>query len=136
MKKTAFLFIIISAVLFASCNKEGKVKHEEYLIYVDSIQVADTVNLGTKFKIVFYGIIGYDGCHSFSRFISERETGSYKIMVIGKKKTGPNLACPEYLPMLDGENIELLADSSGVLKIDIINPGLNQVLSKEIFVKE
>lgn len=136
MKKIAFLLIVISIAVFASCNKEGKVKYEEYLIYVDSIQVADTVNSGAKFEIVFYGIIGYDGCHSFSRFISERETGRYKIMVIGKKKTGANLACPEYLPMLDGENIELLADSTGVLKIDIINPGLNQVLSKEIFVKD
>jgi hypothetical protein len=135
IKYLGFLLVVFSIVAIASCNKGGKTNSEEYLIQVDSIQVADTVNLGSKFSVVFFGIIGYDGCSSFSRFIAERETGRYKLQVVGKRKTGPNIACPEYLPMLDGEKLELLADSSGVLKIEIVNPGLNQILSKEIFVR-
>lgn len=134
-KYLGLVLIVFSIVATGSCSKGGKIKYEEYLIHVDSIQVADTVNLGSKFSVVFFGIIGYDGCSSFARFIAERETGRYKLMVVGKRKTGPNLACPEYLPMLDGEKLELLADSSGVLKLEIVNPGLNQILSKEIFVR-
>jgi len=132
--------LIIATILFmglviSSCGKESKPTEEEYLIRVDSIHVEDTIRKGSKILIEFYGVIGTNGCSRFSRFITGNDNAGYQIEVVGIRAVGPNLICPEFLPMLNGTVLELPADSSGMQLLKIINPGVNQIIRKEVFVK-
>ncbi|MDP3442532.1 MAG: hypothetical protein Q8T08_06675 [Ignavibacteria bacterium] len=122
------------ALVFTSCNKNRNTSEEEYLIKVDSIQLADTVKLGENFTIKFYGIIGENGCSSFSRFITDKTANEYAVQVIGKRKVGPQLICTEILPLLDGKTTTFTADSIGSVKIKVINPGVDQSFEKEVVV--
>lgn len=134
MKSRIILFSGILFFLAIACNSKKDIQTEEYLIYIDSIQHADTVVAGQAFQLAFYGIIGPDGCSSFDRFEYQIENNKAGIMVIGKRKTGAELACPEYLPMLDGEKLQLKADSTGVFTIEVENPGLNNYLRSTITI--
>lgn len=136
-QKNKLKFILFSGFLlfFAiACNSKKDMHTEEYLIYIDSIQHADTVVAGQVFQLAFYGIIGPDGCSRFDRFEYQIENNKAGIMVIGKRKTGKELDCPEYLSVLDGKKLQLMADSSGVFTIEIENPGLNNYLRSSVTV--
>lgn len=126
--------LLVLVVLNLSCERNTGITEEEYLITVDSIQVADTVKLNNQFEVTFYGIIGENGCYRFSRFYSEEQTNRTLVQVIGLRKSGQNLVCPELLPMLNGQKLKLLADSLGTIHLEIINPGVNRLISKNVEV--
>ncbi|GAB1418668.1 hypothetical protein MASR2M12_14330 [Bacteroidales bacterium] len=129
------LFTLVCLFLISfSCNRHEKITEQEYLITVDSIQCQDTVKVLTAFKLVFFGTIGENGCYRFSRFHTEKKNNLIEIQTIGLKKVGPNLVCPEFLPMLDGQELELKADSVGTLKIKVMNPGVNRFITKNLVV--
>lgn len=127
--------VLFSAVLL-SCSREKHVFLEEYLIKIDSISMPDSVNLQSRFDVAFYGIIGSDGCSRFLRFEHKRVANGYEVYVIGERKTGHALVCPEYLPILNGEKLNLLADSLGYIQIKVINPGVANHIIENIVVKQ
>jgi hypothetical protein len=126
---------LILLVLCASCFKENANRTEEYIIKVDSIQVTDTVKVGDKIAIGFFGTIGTDGCSSFSRFILNSKSRTHTITVIGKRKIGNNLVCTQILPLLDGMSMKINADSMGTYKLEIVNPGINNVITRTVIVE-
>lgn len=126
---------VFLTLLMASCVSKKAQQHEEYLIQVDSIQVADSVKLTEAFEITFYGMIGENGCYKFSRFILEQNDSLCKIQVVGTHPTGSDLVCPEVLPLLDGKRLTLNSSRLGALEIEIINPGVHHMLKKTVFVK-
>lgn len=134
IKTKLILFSGIMFFLAISCNSKKDIHTEEYLIYVDSIHHADTVILGKAFEVSFFGTIGSNGCSSFSRFVYQVTNNKASIMVVGKRAIGTELACPEYLPHLDGEKLQLKADTSGIFTIEVENPGLNNILRQTIMV--
>ena len=60
-------FVVLPVLLFSltliNCNKN---KETTFVIKVDSIHVADTINLDETLRIEFFGTIGDNGCYSFS----------------------------------------------------------------------
>jgi hypothetical protein len=133
--KITFLFLIVVAVIsLSSCDKKARITEEEYVIKVDSIETVDTVQLNQMFQVDFFGIVGENGCYRFSRFYTERTGMKFRIQAIGLREVGDNLICPELLPMLNGQNLQLKADSLGTIKLEIINPGINQLIRKDILV--
>ena len=133
------LLLIVSNLLLilfisTSCTKEKTIQTEEYIIKVDSVQVTDNVKVGSKIEVDFFGIIGSNGCSSFSRYILKSNGKLHNITLIGKRKVGENLICTENLPMLDGMTLELPTDSTGFYTIEIVNPGINNFLTKKISV--
>lgn len=136
MKPFAIIVSSLLLLLFVStsCSKEKTIQTEEYVIKVDSIQVNDNVSVGDKITVGFFGIIGNNGCSSFSRYIIKTNGKTHNITVIGKRKVGENLICTENLPMLDGMSLELQTDSIGVFTIEIVNPGINNLISKKVTV--
>lgn len=128
-------FGLLLVILLSSCELQNSTQQEEeYLIKVDSVVVADTVKLKEAFELTFYGIIGENGCSRFSRFLTEQNDSLCKIQVIGSRTVGDDVVCPEILPLLNGTKLSLLVHRTGDFGIEIINPGLNQVLRKTIVV--
>jgi hypothetical protein len=125
---------ILLLSLSFSCIKENSTKTEEYVIKVDSIQVNDQVRLGNNITVTFFGIIGNNGCSSFSRFILKSKGKTNQVTVVGKRLVGENLICPENLPLLNGMTLNIKADSIGTHIIEIINPGINNLIIKNITV--
>ncbi len=127
---------IVSLLALTSGCKNNKTDTEEFLIRVDSIVHPDTVAAGKSFDLAFNGVIGPNGCYRFLRFEKERKVGLLKIWTVGERKTGQNLMCPEYLPMLEGTKLNIVAPDSGVLNIEVINPGLGNLLKSSVIVRQ
>jgi len=125
---------ILLLTLSFSCIKENPTKTEEYVIKVDSIQVTDNVKIGKNITVAFFGIIGNNGCSSFSRYILKNKGKTHQVTVVGKRRVGENLMCPENLPLLNGMTLDLSTDSVGVYTIEIVNPGINNLITKSITV--
>ncbi|NOU45678.1 MAG: hypothetical protein HOO86_01295 [Bacteroidales bacterium] len=125
---------ILLLILSFSCIKENSTKTEEYVIKVDSIHVTDNVKVGKNITVAFFGIIGNDGCSSFSRYILKNKGKIHQVTVVGKRRVGENLMCPENLPLLNGMTLDIKADSIGSHIIEIINPGINNLITKNITV--
>jgi len=75
MKKnifTAFTILAITSVLiWSGCKKDDGPVIEEFIIHIDSLIHADTINFGEDLSIKFYGPIGPDGCYAFDRLVPE-----------------------------------------------------------------
>jgi hypothetical protein len=127
-------FGLFLTILMVSCAGKNSRQQVEYLIQVDSVQLADTVKLKETFDITFYGVIGENGCYKFSRFILEQNDSLCKIQVVGTHPTGSDLVCPEVLPLLDGKKLTLNSRRLGALEIEIVNPGVNHILRKTVMV--
>lgn len=128
------LLIVAIFTLSMGCGNDPS-RTEEYLIQVDSIAHPDTVGAGKSFPIAFFGMIGPNGCCRFLRFETERKANQLTIWTVGEKKTGQNLMCPEYLPLLDGTVLRVMAPDSGNLSISVTNPGLGNVLRSSVVIK-
>jgi hypothetical protein len=133
-KTTAFIILIFIILASFSCSKEKSTQTEEYIIKVDSIQLNSYVAAGQKIQVSFFGIIGSNGCSSFSRYIVKSLDGTHSVTLVGKRKVGENIMCTENLPMLIGLSLDLPADTAGMYTIEIINPGINNLISKKIAV--
>ncbi|MGD9900117.1 MAG: hypothetical protein AB7T22_13420 [Calditrichaceae bacterium] len=69
LKTSIFIFIIL-VFMTNSCSTEPDTEYNQFLIKVDSIQLAKTIALGDTLRIEFYGTIGTNGGYSFERFES------------------------------------------------------------------
>lgn len=132
LKSSVFVLLLFATGCFALSCQNKPAATEEYLIKTDSIVVPDTVRLNQSFQLAFFGTIGENGCYRFSRFHTEKNQNKIQIQVIGEVKTGENLNCPQNLPGLNGQALFLQADSLGLLKLEVLNPGLNQLIRKTI----
>jgi len=132
-----FSALVIASLLALTIGCKNNARNtEEFLIRVDSIVHPDTVAAGKSFDIAFHGVIGPNGCYRFLRFEKERHAGELKIWAVGERKTGQNLICPEYLPMLEGIKLNVVAPDTGVLNIKVINPGLGNILKSSVIVRQ
>jgi len=126
------LFLMFS--FSTSCTPDKSTQTEEYIIKVDSIQVTDNVRVGDKIMVRFFGIIGNNGCSSFKRYIVQSRGKMHTITVIGKRSVGENLVCTENLPLLNGMTLALPTDSIGSNTVEIINPGIHNLITQHTTV--
>jgi len=131
--KTLWIFTICSVLLFQySCSTEPENDYTYFKIMVDSTSHADTISVNDILKIKFYGFVGPDGCHEFSRFEVHKKTNELELTVWGSK---PNFqtVCPEVLVYLDGEEYKTVLNQIGIYHIKINQPD-NSVFLDSVYV--
>jgi hypothetical protein len=134
IKKTGFYLIILTiAFAIVSCGEQESPRQpEEFLISVDSISLPDSLNIGQVLKLGFYGTIGDNQCYRFKRFIVGKSMSGYSIKVIGEQSFPKGGDCAEGAVLLEGRVLELPVTDSGTQLIEVENPGLNQIIRKEV----
>jgi hypothetical protein len=132
--KALLLFVLGSVLLLQySCSTEPENEYTYFKIMVDSLSHADTISVSDTLKIKFYGFVGPDGCHEFSRFEVHKKTNELELTVWGSK---PNFqtACPEVLVYLDGEEYKTVFNQIGIYHIKINQPD-NSILLDSVYVQ-
>ncbi len=75
MKKHIFTAITVlaftSVLIWSGCKKDDGPVTEEFIIHIDSLVHADTINFGEDLSIKFYGPIGPNGCYAFNKLVPE-----------------------------------------------------------------
>lgn len=132
--KALWLFIFGSVLLTQySCSTEPENDYTYFKIMVDSISHPGTISVNDTLKIKFYGFVGPNGCHKFSRFEEHKNNNVLELTVWGSK---PNFqaACPEVLVYLDGKEYKTVFNQAGLYHIKIIQPD-NSVLLGSVNVQ-
>lgn len=127
---TAILFLILS-FSFSNCKK--KFTETQFVIKVDNILLADTVEVGTALRIEFFGTIGTNGCYSFSHDETDIDQTTVSIKLWGKN-SGEG-ACPAVVVKLDGIYMDVNFNSSGTYTIQIVQPD-NSKLTELVVVED
>jgi hypothetical protein len=105
-----------------SCESEKGPEYSFYPIAVDSIQVDKEIQAGEPFEIRFYGVVGTDGCHQFSRFHKEMNTAMLSVELWGRRTTGENIECPDVMVFLEGRALKLRVDQPGEYILEVRQP--------------
>lgn len=120
-------FVVLPVLLFSltliNCNKN---KETTFVIKVDSIHVADTINLDETLRIEFFGTIGDNGCYSFSHDESSFEGTTISIKLWGKNSGAAE--CPSVIVKLDGTYFDINFSSAGTYTIEIIQPDNSKIV--------
>lgn len=128
------LLILVSIIIITlgSCVAEPPAI-KDYLIQVDSIHVPETINASVPFYIEFYGVVGFDGCHSFENFNLTYKNSDIYIETWGKfdNKAG---ACPDVVVMLNGQKLNTTIAFPGTYTLFIVEP-YGYDLVKQIVVR-
>ncbi|HKK42014.1 MAG TPA: hypothetical protein VJ963_06370 [Bacteroidales bacterium] len=124
--------LILLFVATSSCTKEPA-PLKDYLIQVDSIHVADTVSAGVPFDIEFFGIIGFDMCHSFKVFNQVYKGNDITIQAWATYDNTAE-ACPDALVMLDGRKLSVNLSVPGYYNL-MINEPTGYSIYKQILVR-
>ena len=115
------IILLTLCIGLLSCNTD-KNETNDFLIKVDSIHVPETIVSANPFEIVFYGVIGFNGCYSFKSF-NTVNNGSTIIVEAWGTSDFSNLLCPDALVTLDGYTLKLTIPTPGIYKVIIHEPG-------------
>jgi hypothetical protein len=132
--KALWLLIFGSVLLLQySCSTEPENDYTHFKIMVDSLSHAATISVNDTLKIKFYGFVGPDGCHKFSRFEENKKPNELELTVWGSK---PNFqtVCPEILVYLDGEEYKTVFNQIGNYQIKINQPD-SSILLDSVYVQ-
>ena len=124
-----FLLIIMASMVLVNCKKN---KETQFIIQVDSIVVADTITVGEELVIAFYGLIGNNGCYSFSH-VEDNSEGNVLAFTLYGKNSGAD-ECPQVIVKLDGATITVTNLLQGAYTIEITQPNQTKLI-EEFFVK-
>ena len=120
--KSVFLFmLVITICLFLRSCLSEPYTYGDFLIKVDSIHIPDTITLNIPFDIKFFGIIGFDGCHSFKTFNQTVKNNDIMIETWGSYENKNGL-CPAVMVYLDGQKLNMTFHTPGIYNIKIIEP--------------
>jgi hypothetical protein len=134
MMKALWLFILSSVFLLQySCSTEPENDYTYFKIMVDSLSHRDTISVNDTLKIKFYGFVGPNGCHKFSRFEVHKKTNELEFAVWGSKPNYPT-ACPEILVYLDGKEYKTVFNQAGLYYIKINQPD-SSILVDSVYVQ-
>jgi len=126
----SLITVIILIMFSASCTKEPA-PLQDYLIQVDSIHVADTVPAGVSFDIEFFGIVGFDECHSFKVFNQTYKGNDITIQAWGTFDNAAEV-CADALVTLDGRKLTMQLNIPGNYKLLIAEPAGYSIYKKII----
>ena len=131
--------IIALAVLLTGCSTEPdnssqlfRNSPQLFRVKVDSIQHATSVALNDTVTLRMYGVIGGDGCHSFSHFKENKQSLRLDIEVWGTRS--PARICSAVMVYLNGKQYKFIAYQRGKLYINIHQPD-GSVLTDSVLVQ-
>ncbi len=123
MKKFTFPAIIIALIYFTgiitSCKETED--YDYFLVKVDSVLIPDAINANEPFEVKLSGIIGYNGCSSFERFITERQDSIILVEAWGKLRANSNI-CPDGVVGLNKEKLKYTIDDEGIYTLKVKQP--------------
>ena len=134
---TIVLVLILSSVIYFStgCKKDNEPQTVEYVMQVDSAVHADTIKVGEKFEIYFYGPIGPNNCYSFLRFEPGFGVNAMNFTLYGSQIVSDTCGGtpPRYL---DGGGVAIDDMTVGEWTILVNQPaGVTQLNSKVIVIE-
>ncbi|MGB5529519.1 MAG: hypothetical protein WBQ32_06075 [Ignavibacteriaceae bacterium] len=131
--KTLRLFIFANVLLLIyACSTEPEYDYTYFKIMVDSLSHPDTISVNDTLKIKFYGFVGPDGCHEFSRFEEHKISYDLELTVWGSEPSFQT-QCPEVLVYLNGEEYRTVLNQTGNYLIKINQPD-NSFLLDSVYV--
>ncbi|MEX1274906.1 MAG: hypothetical protein WEE20_03180 [Bacteroidota bacterium] len=119
--KLLFTILLISVFAGGCSTTQGpSTDPVMFQIKVDSLSHAPTVTLGDTADIKFFGVVGTDGCHSFSHFLVIRQPAAVNFVVWGKRSLAD--ACPAVMVYLEGNTYRYVPSQRGMLLIAVHQP--------------
>lgn len=123
MKKLTIPAVIIALFyftgIFTSCKESDN--YDYFLVKVDGILLPDEIYANQPFEVKLSGVIGYNGCSGFERFISEKQDSILIVEAWGKLRTNSNI-CPDVVVDLDRENFKYMIDENGTYTLKVKQP--------------
>lgn len=124
MKPKQPIIFLLTACSFClilfSCHNELYTP-DSFIIKVDSIHVPHVITSKNPFDIELFGIIGTDGCHSFSQYIYSLGSNCLRIEALGNYDYRAGL-CPAIMVYLDGHKLNVTIPLPGIYTIKIREP--------------
>lgn len=105
-------------LIIVSCKKEIDTEYNYFLIPMDSVAVPDTVKTNKPFDIAFFGLVGTNGCYSFSEFVVQKQDNEIKIEAWGKIKKGAQI-CPDVMVYLRGKKMNYSLSEPGEYRLKV-----------------
>jgi hypothetical protein len=121
-----FLFVLTLGLILRSCLSEPYT-YEDYMIKVDSIHIPGTIILHTPFDIEFFGIVGFDGCHSFKTY-NQTTTTDNNITIEAWGNYESKGSCPAVLVTLEGQKLNMTFHTPGTYTIKIQEPDNSSIV--------
>ncbi|MCU7497451.1 MAG: hypothetical protein HF314_17770 [Ignavibacteria bacterium] len=116
-----FILAAVPVAVFFSCSTEPDKQDTYYLIKVDSLTHPASVSLNDTIKFRFYGVVGTDGCHSFSHFEALDKSSGLDLWLWGKVPSYAD-ACPAVMVYLNGKEYKHKAKERGIFRLSINQP--------------
>ena len=131
IKSTIILSLFM--LIWSGCKKDSSPEIETFIIHIDSIIHADTINFGDNLIIKFYGKIGPDGCYSFNEIAPEYITGTLSVTCWGKHTY--ESVCTQDTVYMVGKTLQVSEMPVGKTIIEAIQPDGTSI-SQSVYVKE
>ncbi len=129
----AVILALGSLIYFSSgCKKEDT--KVEYVMLVDSVHHADTINVGDIFEIFFYAKIGPNECYAFKRYVPAFGPSNMQFTLYGEETQKDGCGGGEQY--LDGGGIGLTDMTAGDWTITVLQPTGVDPLESTVFVNE
>ena len=128
------LYYLTLFILLNTCTTSSQPEDQKYSLYriqVDSIAAPDSIILGGTIKLQFYGVVGTDGCHSFSHFEAQEDPYQLILTLWGQREQAD--ACPTVMVYLDGKEYLVTPLQRGLYTVTVNQPDLS-FLHRTIFV--
>ena len=137
MKKHIFTALVLMFSLFiliwSGCKKDDDPEFQEFIIKIDSIVHADTINFGNDLSIKFYGLIGEDDCYSFDRLVTDYVPGELAVTSWGIHTSSEN--CTPSTVYMNGAELLVSEIPAGNILIVAVQPDGSKI-EQNVFVKE
>lgn len=142
MKKHTLLLsailLMAGLLVWTSGCKEDDGPQPDFLIKIDSIVFADTIQTTDTLSVKFYGEIGPNGCYQFNRFEQVGLNGgdplnSIKFQVWGRYEDTGN--CTDAISYMNGNEIGINGFVTGNYNILVVQPD-GSIMSGLVYVKE
>jgi hypothetical protein len=114
-------FVVLFVFFSLGSCLPGPPPLENFLIQVDSIHVPEKITANTPFYIEFYGVVGYDGCHSFDNFNLTYKNNDISVQTWGKYDNKAE-TCPDVIVFLNGQKLNITIPFPGVYRLLIVEP--------------
>ena len=142
MKKNTLLISVVllmaGLLVWSSGCKKDDGPNPDFLIQIDSIVMADTIELSDTLLVKFYGVVGPNGCYKFDRFeqlnLGDNDpANSVKLQVWGKHEGNDN--CFDQIVYLDGTELLINGFAKGDFRILVRQPD-ETIMVGLVYVKE
>ncbi len=131
--------ILLLVVYFSTgCKKDDENQTNEFLIQVDSLKMADTVDFGSILDVDFYGLIGTNDCYKFSKFqqvesIASDPENSLRVQTFGKIEDNGN--CQAGLVYMNPVTLQISGMLKGNFRLLALQPD-GTVMTAVCYVRE